>query len=167
MKDIILTEEELNSEIEKEANQEEPETNMNQKETNTFDNEPEEQNDPNEISSEPQTLDNDFKKIKLLDLFISLEKYSTFFSSSFKYIEYDNSTQHQLTIINNIYTSLEKVIEDLKFYIQNIYEIDDYNKNLYTYLLFNKRISELLSSFRATLQLNKENVSNTEEHRKK
>lgn len=103
----------------------------------------------------PSVLVNDYKKIKLLDLFIKLKQYLIILQKSFNNVEHDAIDVMQTKRLNNTYDELSRLLQDAEFYIDNVYEYDDYNKNLYTYLLYNKKSSELISSFRNTLHLDK------------
>ena len=109
-----------------------------------------------ETQYEPSPILNEYKKIKLLDLMIALRRYIIVFKASSKYIEFDSINSVQIKRINNLYDNLSQLLEDLDFYINNVFEFDDYNKNLYTYLLYNKRFSEILTTIRNILKLNKE-----------
>lgn len=109
-----------------------------------------------ETQYEPSPIVNEYKKIKLLDLMIALRRYIIVFKASSKYIEFDSINSVQIKRINNLYDNLSQLLEDLDFYINNVFEFDDYNKNLYTYLLYNKRFSEILTTIRNILKLNKE-----------
>ena len=109
-----------------------------------------------ETQYEPSPIVNEYKKIKLLDLMIALRRYIIVFKTSSKYIEFDSINSVQIKRINNLYDNLSQLLEDLDFYISNVFEFDDYNKNLYTYLLYNKRFSEILTTIRNILKLNKE-----------
>lgn len=121
---------------------------------------PEEQIQSNEYDQPedevaPSVLVNDYKKIKLLDLFIKLKQYLGILQKSFNNVEHDAIDVMQTKRLNNTYDELSRLLQDAEFYIDNVYEYDDYNKNLYTYLLYNKKSSELISSFRNTLHLDK------------
>lgn len=112
---------------------------------------------PQDSQEEPQLITNEYKKIKLLDLSLALVQYMKVFKNTFRNIEYDRVTDQQLKILNNVYDDLDKTVDGLNFYISNVYEFDEYNKNLYTYLLYNKKLSEILQRFRRTLSLDKVN----------
>ena len=109
-----------------------------------------------ETQYEPSPILNEYKKIKLLDLMIALRRYIIVFKASSQYIEFASINSVQIKRINNLYDNLSQLLEDLDFYINNVFEFDDYNKNLYTYLLYNKRFSEILTTIRNILKLNKE-----------
>ncbi len=111
--------------------------------------------DPAEMPEEPAPeLTGKFGNLKLYDLMTGLAKYVDIYIDAYNDIETDQLSSIQLSAISKSYRDVLKLKEDLKFYMMNDFATEIYKKNLYTYLMFNKRFSEIIERFRHTLHLN-------------
>lgn len=115
---------------------------------------------------EPEPIVNDMRDIKLYDLFSALVQYMQYFSKAICNVEQDQLTAVQNGQIYKDYQDVKKTIEDVQFYMENEFENNEYHKNLYTYLLFNKHFAELVKHVRTSLRLNSDTLTKKDEDSK-
>lgn len=101
----------------------------------------------------PQIYDNKFRLVKLFDLFLSLKKYIEIFLQTYETVEPDmlNEFQYKIIVKNNEDT--KNMLNDLQFYIDNVFKTKDYKQNLYSYMLYNKQFALSISKIRNTLNI--------------
>ncbi len=125
-------------------------------------------NDPSAIppeempSDQPQELTGKFGNVKIYDLMMGLARYVDIYIDAYNDVETDQLSAIQLASVAKSYKDVLKLRDDLKFYMMSDFSSEQYKKNLYTYLLFNKRFSEIIGKFRHALRLNADDLAKGE-----
>ena len=102
---------------------------------------------------EPEPVVNDMRDVKLYDLMSALETYIKYFVKAISNIDQSQLSADQNTKMVKYYNDMKKDLDDIGFYMRNDYEVNDYQKNLYTYLLFNKSLAQTIKHVRSVLDL--------------
>lgn len=113
-----------------------------------------------DINADYAFANNDFKRVKLLNIFDKLKSYIKILISSLNDIEQDKLTTMQLIQISAIQKELSTLFDNINFYICNVYSLKEYNDNLYSYLLYNKQLADATSKLRNVLHLVSDNKTN-------
>lgn len=121
---------------------------------------------PEEMPMEqPQELTGKFGNVKIYDLMMSLSRYVDIYIDAYNDVETDQLSAIQLASVAKSYKDVLKLREDLRFYMMSDFSSEQYKKNMYTYLLFNKRFSEIIGKFRHALRLNADDLIKDESAR--
>lgn len=107
---------------------------------------------------EPQPIVGKFDNVRLFDHFVSLKEFITAYKSAYNDIEVDQLSSFQVDRLSGLYNNIRRLETDLIFYINNTFKTEDYKKNLYTYLLFNKQFADEIGKFRHILNLDPKNI---------
>ena len=113
---------------------------------------------PVENQEEPQAIVAPFDNVRLFDHFIALKEYISTYKSAYNDIEIDQLTKFQVERLAGLYSRLRQLETDLIFYLNNSFKNEEYKKNLYTYLLFNKQFADEIGKFRHVLNLDPKNI---------
>jgi len=101
----------------------------------------------------PQPVEAKFQLVKLFDKFIDLKKILKIYLDAFNNIETDELTKFQLTRLAKLFKEITVLRDNIDFYMDNSFNNEEYNKNLYSYLLFNKDLVDQVRRFRLVLNL--------------
>lgn len=116
-------------------------------------------NQPEEMPmDEPQELTGKFGNVKIYDLMSGLARYVEIYIDAYSDVETDQLSAIQLSAVAKSYKDVLKLRDDLNFYMMHDFGSEQYKKNMYTYLLFNKRFSEIIGKFRHALRLNADDL---------
>lgn len=116
---------------------------------------------------EPVPVEGKYNSVKLFEKFMALKKYINIHLECYDDIEIDELTKMQLITISKIIKDIKQLKENLTFYMDNNFTLEDYKKNIYTYLLFNKSFAESLKKFRNILHLNPDKIIKEKEDNNK
>ena len=116
---------------------------------------------------EPQAIVGTYNNVRLFDHFVSLKEYITAYKSAYNDIEVDQLSKFQVDRLAGLYDNLRKLEANIIFYMNNSFKYEDYKKNLYTYLLFNKQFADEIGKFRKILNLNPKSLTGEDAENKK
>ena len=107
-----------------------------------------------EPQEQPQAIEAKFGSVKLYEKLIELKKYISIYIESYNDIETEDLTNMQINTLAKLFKDVKTLETNLNFYMEYDFPTEDYKKNLYTYLLFNKEFAEEIKKFRNVLHLN-------------
>lgn len=115
---------------------------------------------------EASPIEGQYKVLKIYDKFIELKKYINVYIQAYNKIENDELTSNQLKRLSLLYDEILVLRDNINFFLHSS-NVSDYNKMLYTYLLYNKDFADQIRRFRRILNLSSVDLTNTDDKHKK
>jgi hypothetical protein len=111
---------------------------------------------------QPSPIQNKYRNVKLFDLFTQMQTNLDDFIKVYSGIDPDELSVRDYQQIMDNSNQARTLKNDLAFYISKAFDELDYQKNLYTYLLFEKLFVKIVANFRRIAHLDTDYQFNAE-----
>lgn len=104
----------------------------------------------------PAPIQGKYRNLKLFDVMTNLSDLAGSFMTLYSEIDPDQLSSSDYRQLDDNRAQLKSLTADISFYLMNGFSMDDYQKNLFSYLLFQKLFVKIIKNFRRISHLDTE-----------